>query len=47
MKLLQRYWTIANVPPQTRTAGQTPRNPRHPLIVTTSHAGIRSETNGS
>jgi hypothetical protein len=45
--LLQANCTIANVPPQTRTAGQTDRSPRHPLIVTTSHAGTISETNGS
>ena len=38
---------MANVPPQTSTAGHTDRNPRHPLIVATSHAGTSSETNGS
>src|SRR5687767_1181412 len=31
-KLLQAYWAIANTPPDTRTAGQTPTKPRHPLI---------------
>ena len=46
-KLLQANCTSANVPPQTRTAGQTDRSPRQPLIVTTSHAGTMSETNGS
>ena len=38
---------MANDPPLTRTAGQTPRSPRQPLIVTTSHAGTISETIGS
>ena len=46
-KLLQANCTMANVPPQTSTAGHTPRSPRQPLIVTTSHAGTISETNGS
>ena len=46
-KLLQAYCTAANVPPQTSTAGHTPRSPRQPLIVTTSHAGTMSDTNGS
>ncbi len=46
-KLLHANCTTANVPPQTTTAGHTPRSPRHPLIVTTSHAGTISETNGS
>ncbi len=35
------------MPPLTSTAGHTPRSPRQPLIVTTSHAGTISETNGS
>ena len=46
-KLLQKNWTTAKVPPQTSTAGHTPRNPRQPLIVTTSHAGTISDTNGN
>src|SRR6185295_585819 len=46
-KLLQTNWTIAKVPPQTSTAGQTDRSPRQPLIVTTSQAGTTSDTNGS
>ncbi len=46
-KLLHRNCTIANEPPQTSTAGQAPRSPRQPLIVTTSHAGTMTETNGS
>ncbi len=45
--LLQTNWTMANDPPQTSTAGQTPRSPRQPLMTTTSHAGIRIETIGS
>src|SRR5688572_13655061 len=47
MKLLHAYCTIANVPPQTSTAGQTDRSPAQPLIVATSQAGTSSETNGS
>ena len=47
IRLLQANCTTANEPPQTRTAGHTPRNPRHPLIVTTSQTGTISETNGS
>src|SRR5688572_27301314 len=46
-KLLHAYCTIANVPPQTSTAGQTARSPAQPLIVATSQAGTSSETNGS
>jgi hypothetical protein len=46
-KLLHAYCTMANAPPHTSTAGHTDRRPRHPLIVTTSHAGTISETNGS
>ena len=46
-KLLHENCTSANVPPHTSTAGHTPRNPRQPLIVTTSQAGTISETNGS
>ncbi len=46
-KLLQRNCVTAKLPPQTSTAGQTPRSPRQPLIVTTIHAGTMSETNGS
>ena len=46
-RLLHRNCTIANDPPQTSTAGHTLRRPRHPLIVTISHAGTISETNGS
>ena len=46
-KLLHANCTIANEPPHTSTAGHTPRSPRQPLIVTTSHAGTISETNGS
>ena len=45
--LLHANCTTANVPPQTSTAGATPRRPRHPLIVATSHAGTSSDTNGS
>ena len=43
----RRTARCANVPPHTSTAGQTPRSPRHPLIVTTSQAGTISDTNGS
>src|SRR5206468_4573596 len=46
-RLLQANCTSANVPPHTNTAGHTERRPRQPLIVTTSHAGTISETNGS
>jgi len=46
-RLLHANCTTANVPPQTSTAGHTERRPRQPLIVTTSHAGTMSETNGS
>src|SRR4051812_45915661 len=46
-KLLHRYCTSANVPPHTSTAGHTPRNPRHPLMVTTSHAGTITDTKGN
>ena len=35
--------TTANVPPQTSTAGQTPRRPRQPAIVTTIQAGTINE----
>jgi hypothetical protein len=38
---------MANKPPLTSTAGQTPRRPRHPLIVATSQAGTISEMMGS
>ncbi len=46
-KLLHAAWTTANELPATSTAGQTPRRPLQPLIVTTSHAGMRTEMNGS
>ena len=46
-KLLHRNWTIANDPPLTSTAGHAPCKPRHPLMVTTSHAGTISDTMGS
>jgi hypothetical protein len=47
MKLLQKNCTTANTPPHTSTAGHTPTNPRQPLIVITSHAGMMSDTKGS
>ena len=46
-KLLHRNCTIANDPPLTSTAGHTPFNPCHPLIVATSQAGTISETIGN
>ena len=46
-KLLQANCAMANTPPDTSTAGHTPANPRHPLIVTTSHIGMINDTNGS
>ena len=46
-KLLQKNCTIANEPPHTTTAGHAPFKPRQPLIVTTSQAGMISETIGS
>jgi hypothetical protein len=45
--LAQSPCTIANDPPDTRTAGHTPISPRHPLIVATSQAGTMIETMGS
>jgi len=47
MVLLHTNCTTANVPPHTSTAGHTPRSPRQPLIVTTSHAGTIRDTNGN
>jgi hypothetical protein len=45
--LLHQNCTIANDPPDTSTAGHTPRSPLHPLIVTTSQAGTSTDTKGS
>ena len=43
--MLHRNWTIANDPPH-HTAGPF-TEARHPLIVTTSHAGTMIDTGGS
>ena len=46
-KLEIRNCTLAKVPPQTSTAGHTPRKPRQPDIVQTIQAGTISENNGN
>jgi hypothetical protein len=42
-----RNCTVAKLPPQTTSAGQTPRTPRQPDMTHTSQTGMSSEKNGS